>query len=264
MKKYWLVAKNTFSETTAYRLNFVMWRVRVVLQLLTIYFLWHAILPKDANLAGYNQSTFLTYILGTSLIWSFVMASRSHSIGDEINSGALSNFLIKPINYFFYHFSRDLGDKAINIIFTIGELAVLYLMLKPPIFIQTDINYLLLTLLSVSAALLLHYFISFLLGTIGFISPEVWGPRFIFIIIVGFFAGSLFPLDILPNSIFGVLKFLPFTYLLYFPLKIYLGQLSISESLLGIAITALWIFAFAAVVNFVWKKGLKVYSSWGR
>ena len=264
MKKYWQIAKITFSETTAYRLNFVMWRVRVVLQLLTIYFLWQAILPRGAKILNYDHSQILTYILGTSLIWSFVMASRSQSIADEINSGSLSNFLIKPINYFSYHFFRDIGDKAMNILFTAVELTLMYFILKPPIFIQTDPTYLALALISIFAALCLHFFINFILGTIGFISPEIWAPRFIFFIVIGFFAGSYFPLDILPANIFAIFKFLPFTYLLYFPLKVYLGQLPIEETIVGIFTTFIWTAVFALIANLAWRKGLKLYTSWGK
>lgn len=264
MHKYWQVAKITFSETTAYRLNFVMWRIRVVLQLLTIYFLWQAILPANAMILGYDQSQILTYILGTSLIWSFVVASRSHSIADEINDGSLSNFLLKPINYFFYHYFRDLGDKAMNILFTIAELSLIYFILKPPIFIQTNVNYLILSLICIFFALTLYFFINFLLGMVGFISPEVWAPRFIFFIVIGFFAGSYFPLDILPEGIFAVFRFLPFTYLLYFPLKIYLGQLTFNQALFGIFITIFWIVIFVLIDRFAWKRGLRLYTSLGR
>lgn len=77
VRKYWLVAKNTWEETLTYRLNFAMWRVRTVLQLLTLYFLWLSVLPKDTTLLGYTQPFMLTYILGTSLISSIVLASRS-------------------------------------------------------------------------------------------------------------------------------------------------------------------------------------------
>src|SRR5579883_278276 len=111
MKKYMLIAKNMWDQTFTYRLNFVVWRVRVVINLLIMYFLWLAILPKGKQLFGYSQSLMLTYILGTSLLNAIVLASRSGEVGDEINNGDLSNFLLRPINYFSYWFAKDLGDK---------------------------------------------------------------------------------------------------------------------------------------------------------
>ncbi|OGH27594.1 MAG: hypothetical protein A3C27_02065 [Candidatus Levybacteria bacterium RIFCSPHIGHO2_02_FULL_39_36] len=264
MYKYFLVARNTWDETLAYRLNFAMWRVRTILQLLTMYFLWLAIIPQNSSFLSYSRDLMLTYILGTSLISSLVLSSRTYEVGDNINNGTLSNFLLRPINFFLYHFARDAGDKAMNIFFSLGELTILYLLLRPPIFLQTNIEALLLSLFAAALALLLYFFINLLLGFIGFWSPEVWAPRFIFITILTFFAGGLFPLDILPKPIFSIIELLPFTYLLYFPLKIYLGQLMLSEIFKGLMISGFWTVIFYFIARLVWQKGLRIYTAYGR
>lgn len=263
MKKYFLIAKVTWQEMFAYRLNFVMWRVRMVLLLLTVYFLWFAILPQKGTLFGYTQSLMLTYILGTSLISSIVLSSKTIAVGDDINDGKLSNFLIKPMNYFIYWFARDAGDKAMNIIFSMCELVVLFFLLHPPIFIQTNFFYIFFALLSTIIALILFFFINFLLGFVGFWTPEIWAPRFVFFIIINFFAGSLFPLDILPKQIFSFFQLLPFSYLLYFPLKIYLGQLSNIEVYNGLLISIFWAVIMYLLLKLTWKKGLRNYTAQG-
>lgn len=264
LSKYFLIARNTWDETLTYRLNFVMWRVRVVLGILTMYFLWSALLSPGGNILGYTRELMLTYILGTSLINSIVISSRSYEVGEQINSGDLSNFLLRPINYFAYWFTRDLGDKAMNIVFSAAELIILFLILAPPILIQSDIGLILLTFTSCMLALVMYFLLNFLLGLIGFWSPEVWAPRFIFFTILTFFSGGLFPLDILPKPLFSVLEFLPFPYLLFFPLKIYLGQLALVEIIRGTIISSVWIGLLFLIVKFVWAKGLRVYTAYGR
>ena len=99
---------------------------------------------------------------------------------------------------------------------------------------------------------------------IGFWSPEVWAPRFIFYVLVSFFAGSMFPLDILPEPVFNVLKLLPFGYLQFFPLKIYLGQLDFQSIVQGFLITSGWIGLTYAALMLTWNKGIKLYSASGR
>lgn len=264
MNKYYLVAKLTWDETLVYRLNFVMWRVRTVVQLLTMYFLWLSLVPSNASLFGYDQSAILTYVLATSLVGSIILSSRSYAVGDEINTGNLSNFLLRPINYFLYWFFRDIGDKAMNILFSVAELTILFLILKPPFFIQTNSTYLFLACLSAAVAVVMYFFFNFLLGMLGFWSPEVWAPRFIFIILLNFFSGGLFPLDILPKAIFSVFQFLPFPYLLYFPIKIYLGQLTVLQILMGITVSLSWTIFLYVIVRYIWNKGLLVYTAQGR
>lgn len=264
MKKYYQVVKNTWEEIGTYRLNFIIWRVRSVLQILTLYFLWISLIPQKSLLFGYSQQLMLTYILGISLITSFVFSSRTQEIGENINNGDLSVFLLRPINYFLYWFSRDVGDKLMNVLFSVAEISILLYFLHPPLFIQTNIFYLFFAFVAIIISIFSYFFFSCLLGLIGFWSPEIWGPRFIFMVILNFFAGGLFPLDILPKPIFSFLQILPFSYFLYFPLKIYLGQISSLEIYQGFFISIFWIFLLYFILKFVWRKGLKVYSAAGR
>lgn len=265
MKKYFLIAKNMWDQTFTYRLNFVVWRVRVVINLLIMYFLWSAILPSGKQLFGYSQSLMLTYILGTSLLNAIVLASRSGEVGDEINNGDLSNFLLRPINYFSYWFAKDIGDKAMNLAFSVVELTILYLLLKPHLFIQNNPFYLLGTLFAIISAAILFFYINFFIGILGFWVNETWPIRFIFlVIIIQFFGGGLFPLDILPHTIYTIFQILPFAYLVYFPLKIYLGQLSVLQTVTSVGISFLWMFLLYSSVKLLWTRGLREYTAEGR
>lgn len=265
MKKYWPVFKNTWEEYFAYRLNFIMWRVRTVLQLLVIYFLWWSIFQNNqSNIFGYTQSLILTYVFGAAFLRAIIFSSRTIDVGDEINQGNLTNFLLKPMSYLKYWFARDLADKILNILFAMVELTVIYFLLRPDIFLQTNFFYLLFFSGSTFLALILYFYINFLFGLFAFWTPEIWAPRFIFFIFLEFFAGILFPLDILPHTLLSVLNFLPFSYLLYFPLKIYLGQLDYSQIAFGFLINIIWVAIFYQFVQLIWRKGLRIYAAEGR
>lgn len=264
MKSYYLVARNTWDEAVSYRLNFMVWRLRVVLQLLTSYFLWVTILPTGRHFGGYNQSMMLTYILGAAILSAFVLATRTSAVAEEITQGTLSNYLTRPLNYFLYYFSKDLGDKAMNIAFSIVELSIIVLLLRPPFFIQTNGITLFLFFLSVALAIAMNFFINLILSFIGFWSNEVWAPRFIFYILITFFAGGLFPLDILPKPIYFIFQLLPFPYLLYAPMKIYLGGLSVNEIIFSLAVAFIWTIGTWLIAKIIWQKGLKLYGAEGK
>ena len=264
MRKYWKVVRNTWDEMLMYRLSLVMWRVRITIHVLTLYFLWLAVLPESSDqLFGYTQASMLTYILVLNLVSALVTPTRSYAIGDDIVSGNLSYMLLKPIDYFFYWFSKDVGDRVADVLFSIIELSLLFFFLRPPFFIQLDPLYLLLFFIAMGFSLVLYFFFNLLLGFIGFWSAEIWAPRFIFYTIVSFFAGGYFPLDILPQPFFALFHALPFGNLLYFPVKIYLGQLSLPEVVNGLVVSFGWVLFFSVLIQLVWRRGLKVYTAQG-
>lgn len=264
MKQYWQIAKNTWDETLTYRTSFVLYRVREVFQLVSLYFIWLFVTPEQGSFLGYTQSMMLTYVLLTALVGDLIFATRTTTIANDINQGLLVNFLIKPLSFLKYYFARDLGDKAMNITFSVLELSILLLLLQPTLFWQTNISILILFFLSIGMGILLHFFISVLLGFIGFWSNEGWGPRFIFYQMIAFFSGGLFPLDMLPKPIYSVFQFLPFTYLNFFPIKVYFGELSAFELVKGFLICGLWIGVLYYLVQVVWRKGLKSYTAQGQ
>jgi ABC-2 type transport system permease protein len=264
LSAYMLVAKHTFDEYVAYRLNFAMWRVRGILQLLTTYFLWFLVMPQNGKLFGYTTVTMLTYVVLSNLFSSIVLSSLSGEVGDEINKGELSNYLVKPINYFLYWFFRDIGDKIMNISFAIPELILVLIILRPPFFFQSNIATLSAVIISLVGGVLIYFLINLLIGTLGFWSSEVWAPRFILFTTLTFFSGGIFPLDILPKQLYQIFQLLPFTYLLFFPLKIYLGQLTSMQIIQGISISFGWILFLFFVVQFFWRRGLRVYTAQGK
>lgn len=264
MSKLWVVAKNTWNEYMEYRLNFVMWRLRNVLRLIVVYFLWLAIFSVRSEVFGYDQTKLLTYVLASSVVAGIVFSTKTQDIGGEINQGDLSNLLLKPMGVFNYWIARDIGDKLLNIGFSIIEVFLLVLILRPPLFFQTDLYILFFVLISLLFSIALYFLISILLSFFGFWTPDVWGPRFLFFIILEFFAGGLFPLDMLPALIYRILELSPFSYLLFFPIKIYLGQLGMFDIFKGLAISVFWIFLLYIIVKKVWLRGLTIYGAYGR
>lgn len=264
MRKYIILARLSWSNGFVYRLNFIMWRVRQVLSLLTAYFLWQAVFQNQTKVFGYSSSQMLTYIMIAGLLQAVILSSRSIDLAGVINSGDLSNILIQPISNFWYWFSRDVADKILNIIFSIGELALLYFILRPPLFFPLVLPVILVLSVVLFLSTFLYYLINYLFGLLGFWTPQTWGARFVLFVVLQFVAGNMFPLDVLPAALLRVLNLTPFPYLIYFPTQVYLGRLSFPQIGSGLIATALWIVSFSVIVKLAWKRGLARYNAEGR
>src|SRR3990167_3567455 len=140
MKKYLQVFKISFEQEFAYRLNFIMWRVRNVLQIFLVFFLWTTIFADQSKeIFGYNRDKILTYVFGIMIMKALVLSARVIDVSGEISRGDLTNYLLRPVNYFKYWMTRDISSKALNLGFAVFEFFLLYLVLKPSLFFQTDI-----------------------------------------------------------------------------------------------------------------------------
>jgi ABC-2 type transport system permease protein len=182
----------------------------------------------------------------------------------EINEGKLTNYLLRPVSYFKGLAARDLSDKLLNFAFTIFEVAILLLILRPPLLFQTNGGFLILAAIGFTGATILYFIISLLLSLIGFWTAEVWATRFIFLILLDFIAGNFFPIDILPQTLYQILLMTPFPYLFYFPVKLLLGGLENNQIVTGFIMLFFWLAVLSILLKWVWEKGLKVYSAEGR
>lgn len=266
MRKYLQVLKITFQQELAYRLNFIMWRVRNVMQVFLMFFLWDSVFSDSSRqFFGYNRSKMLTYIFGILIIKAIVFSSRTIELSGIISDGTLAQYLLKPINFFKYWFTADIASKILNLSFSFVETILLFLIFKPEIYFQSNPIYLLLFFISLLIAVLLFFAIVFLINMVSFWTPEAgWALPFLFIVIIGdFLSGSVFPLDIFSKSYQNIFYSLPFPYLVFFPLQIYLGKLPISVVINGIFISLGWLIILWFSMKYVWQRGLKKFSSEG-
>ncbi len=267
MRKYLQIFKISFQEEFAYRLNFILWRVRNVFQILLTFFLWSTVFANPGTVIfGYDRSKILTYVFGIMIVRALVMSARAADIASDIAQGDLSNYLLKPITYFRYWFTRDVSSKALNLIFASVEFVLLFIILRPSFYLQTNPGTLVIFFVSIILAVFIYFFILIVVSSLTFWAPEMsWGGHFLItIVLVEALSGALFPINILPAPAQSVVMATPFPYLIYFPVQVYLGQITGQAMLGGLMIAAAWAGILWFSMNFIWRKGLRVYESTGR
>ncbi len=262
MNKYLSIFAITLQEIFAYRLNMLMWRVRQVFVFLIPFFIWKAVLGQGGEIYGYSFAAIITYLFGTTLLRSLVMGSLSADLGWMINSGQLTIPLMRPLGIFRFFFIRDLADKLFNMSFIVIEIPLMFLIFHPPVFLQTNLFQLLLASSSILLAICIYFYINILFGSIGFWSRDVWAPRFLLMVILEIATGAMFPLDMLPDLWQKVALFTPFPYLLYVPLKVYLGQ--DPAVWMHLLVGLLWTITLGWLTRITWQKGMKSYEAEGR
>ncbi|MEK9200987.1 MAG: ABC-2 family transporter protein [Patescibacteria group bacterium] len=266
MRKYITIFSLSFQNEFTYRLNFILWRLRNVLRILMVITLWNVVLSGRDSVFGYSSDQLIAYVLLASIVQTLVMASPSNdAVGGEIANGDLSNYLVKPISYIKFWFTRDLASKLLNILFAIGEFFFLIIIFRPNISFPFSIQNLIYGLLALSLAIISYFFVSKIAVFVSFWIPEnTWGFMFIVLVFLEMLSGVIFPLDVMPSAVRFLVDLTPFPYLVYYPISIYVGKFTLSETLVILLKSSLWMVTSFFIVSRIWRKGLRVYSSEGK
>ena len=266
MKKYLTVFNLSFQNEFVYRLNFVLWRVRNVIRILMVYFLWHTVFSQNTNAFGFTREQMMTYVFLVLITSTFIMAAPSNdNIGSEIANGDLSNFLVKPVGYLRYWLTRDWSSKLLNMFFVVFEIGFLWAWLRPNLYWPPSLFYFVMALAMLIVAALIYFVLTKIAISTAFWFPEnTWGTMFLVLVFMEVLSGVIFPLSVLSQTTFNLLQLTPFPYLVYFPVSIWLGNLDIQTVWRVFGQSLIYLLVLLLVLQKVWTKGLKEYSAVGK
>jgi len=259
-KRLWQV---NWAEQWQYRANLIMyifyWLVSPIIYLAV----WTSIANANGDVNGLTANDFITYYMILLICDQLTSNIIIHIFAYKIQDGTLSGELIKPIHPMLTNtLVNDIAFKTLNMMILIPIWILLALLFKPD-FASVSINGILLSI----PALLLGYMINFLLsGTItsvAFWTTRVYSIHEFYYACILLFAGQFVPLQLMPQVIQSVAKFLPFQLFMYLPIQIIQGNLAMNEILQGYFSGIIWLAAALILFRWVWREGVKRFSAVG-
>ena len=261
MNQVWYFVKIACLNNFAYSSRIILDLFGNIFLLVLFYFLWSTVFIDTEDVGGYSFQSLMTYYALSFVLRQITVSGRVlRNITKAVHDGTLSTFLVKPSNFLLYEFWTLSTEKIFKTILPI----CLFLFAGwwyPDIFSWS--SNLFTFLISLGFAFVLNFLIYATLGVIAFWTTNTGGIRSIYGRVVDIMSGSLFPLDLLPAWLDPVIKFLPFPYLHFNVIEIYIGQIDnnqIGYVLLG---QGIWILLMILVFNILWKKGVRRYDSVG-
>jgi ABC-2 type transport system permease protein len=82
-------------------------------------------------------------------------------------------------------------------------------------------------------------------------------------VIMEVLAGAIIPLSFFPEVLQKIFLLLPFQFLIYLPMKIYLGKISPTQIPFELFKEAGWIVGFGILNLFIWRRGVRQYVAMG-
>ncbi len=267
MKKYWHAINIGFQNHLTYRFNFLARTLFGFIPLLAVVYLWRTIFAGkvgDATISTFTLAEMTSYYLIVTIADALTAVNEDDwQIAADIKDGNISQFLLKPVDYLYFRFCLYLSGRLTYIAVAALPIGLLIFFLREYFVLPADGLTFGLFLVSLVMTALLQFLLSYAMAMLAFWVLEV--STFIFILYAFEYiaSGHMFPLDILPPVIKQALYFTPFPYQLYFPVGVYMGKITGTELVRGLAMQAGWVVVAYSLARFAWQRGVRKYSAVG-
>jgi len=262
MQKYWTVFRINWQNALQYRGPTFVSILGNLLHISVLLYLWNAIYLGEQSLGDYSLSELITYYVLQLIINSMVLSYASWEIGQQIADGSFSNFLVKPLNYLHYWFIINLSGKLFEgLMILIVALILSFLLIAYIAFPEhgrTALHF----ILSMILGGILAFEFDFAIGILAFWFVQVNSFKYMLQYIVFFFAGALLPLDLFPKAFQALSHALPFRFLVFFPIQIFLEKET--APMQGFLVALVWIVVLYFLLQFALRRGIRRFEAVGK
>lgn len=257
MRSYLAILRGSIMEGMAYRVGFFFIILGNLVYLTVAYYLWQSIYQNNPTIHGLTFNDAYLYIALGSTVFVLLKTYADWQISHEIQDGAISIYLTKPVDYQLYSLFISLGSTVITaVIVSIPTLLMLVFVFKITFTLGPG---LFLFPLSLLLSFMLSFFFDYIVGLTAFYTESIWGISTTKEILISILAGALIPLQFFPEAVQKILLALPFQAIYYTPLMLVTRPNQDWSALLGmIAVQVFWVLALFVVARLFYNQAIKV------
>jgi len=249
-----------FADALAYRAELVVWLLSTNLALVMMAIT--TAVAREAPVGRFGQSQFVAYYLVTLVVRLLTGAYVVWEANMEIRQGTLAFRLLRPIHPLVHYAAENVAAMPLRAAIALPIAGVLLLVaggthvtrdpLLWALFPVSVLGAWLITFLALSVIAALAFWVDSAVSV-----AQVWFGLFTVL------SGYILPLEIFPGWLSHAARFLPFRYVLAFPVEMLIGMTPRGQALVELGIQWLFVAGFALAARASWRAGLERYSAFG-
>lgn len=256
----WALIKSTWASWIQHRGFFFLLAFGWMIPPLIYLVVWSTAAGSE-GIGGFSRGEFISYYLILILVNQLTYAQTNWTVGDEIRSGGLNPWLLRPLSPLYHALSSEVAGKVVYMVFVIPVAGILALVLRPEL--HATPGDVLAFLPALALAWALRFCWGYWLALLAF-----WATRADALLaaqdaLVFLLGGQVAPSMLLPNAMGVLATVLPFRYMVGFPVEVLTGQMRGTALARGLAWQAGWLAIAIALSGVMWRKGLRRYSALG-
>ncbi len=263
MKKYIILLKNSLIRNLAYRFRMLTWFTVNLILIFVFPFVWLAAYGDQDSIVDFNKASIVTYFIVLAAVNTMVVTHLDEVVNKEIKDGRITKNLVKPLSYFSERMAGAISYRVMTSLLLLPLVIPALIIFKDYLILPSSLLIWVFFFTSVVLAFILGVVLTYFIGLFSFWLDDASSLQGFYWISFALFSGQFAPLDFLPQIMQKIAEFLPFKYILYFSVNIYLEKITTMEIMQGLLIQLAWI-ALAGLICFItWKRGLKSYTAVG-
>jgi ABC-2 type transport system permease protein len=260
LAKYAALMRRSVAAMFEYRASLVIWMLINVLPLVMLA-VWFS-LAAGGPIAGYSQADFVAYYLLLALVRQMSNTWVIWELDYEIRHGDFSLKLLRPLDPAHDYVASHLADKVFRLIVLI-PLGLLAWLIFPALHYTVTPLTLPLFGLALAAAWFIRFMTQYAIGLLAFWISEAITLNEIWFGLSELLGGLIAPLALLPPAVGAVANWLPFRFMLSFPVEILSGRLTPPGLAGGLALMLVWAGAAFGLQRWLWRRGLRHFGAFG-
>jgi ABC-2 type transport system permease protein len=220
---------------------------------------------SGGSIDGWTFSTVTSYYFLLLVASAMLMSHIEEDVAiDDIQQGQLSGQLLRPFSYFLISMFLELPWRILQGSFGVMISIFCVLVFGVVFAFSTKPEVIVLSICISVFAFVLSFLFKMLLGMTAFWLTDARGLFQISEAFVVVFGGFVVPITLLPGFAEKLAQILPFSYMIYYPIVAFQGQLSMPQLIQVMAIQIGWIVGLAILYKITWQAGRKRYTAVGQ
>ena len=261
---YWLRFKTEWQSYLEYRADIFIYALSSIVTPIIGLAVWISVANTGVNLA-YSKADLVTYFLLVMFINNITAVWGSYFVGEKINNGGFSMYLLKPISIMGEYAINNLVEKLQKLLFvTIGIILTSYFLLGfGYLEFKISVFSLVLFLPSLLMAIVINFILDMTLGLATFWTHDSYFLSSLSSLARDFFSGRIIPIIFLPMVVKEVVTLSPLRYVISFPIEVLLNKLTTPDLIFGFILEFSWLLVLLILYKLIFKLGVKRYQGYG-
>lgn len=262
-RKYREVARVHLKSQLAWRADVMFQMFFTIGRILFAYLLWKVIFDGRESVSGFTFDGMLSYYIISSFLTQLDLSQGiSEEIYNRIRGGTFSKYMVLPVNTEGYFLAMEVGVVLFYLVFDLIAAFVWVLVFGIRLQLTAELWVVFCALAMVLLGLLFMVQMNYYLGLLTLKYQGIGTFLMIKNNLVALITGSIIPLALLPESVVGVMRLLPFYYVTYLPSMLLVGRCR-EEAVTGLAVLAVWCLVLQVLIHVTWEKYSRRYDGVG-